>query len=218
MPALKDFNQRFKYLCLSIIINAAGNALAISTNLGSAVWTGSGVNLSHWTGIPLGTAMFLYGIAITILNQLLLGHFDRRRFVSNIMYTIPFSYLVAGFEYVWNFLGVPQLGLIIRIILDIFGLFMVAVAVSMYTRSNLIMHPNDDLAYIIRFKFGNGSAIISQWLSYIPPLTIIAFSYFFTGHLYAIGFGTIWALVTQGAVMKWSDYHMFPKLKHHVDL
>lgn len=218
MPVITDFNQRFRYLCLSIVINAAGNALAISTNLGSAVWTGSGVNLAHWTGIPLGTAMFLYGIAVTILNQLLIGHFDRRRFVSNIMYTIPFSYLVEWFEYLWNFLGVPQLGLIWRIGLDILGLFMVAVAVSMYTRSNLIMHPNDDLAYIIRFKYGSGSAIMAQWISYLPPLLITALAYFFTGRLYAIGFGTVWALVTQGAVMKWADTHTFPKLKHHIDL
>ena len=218
MPALKDFNQRFKYLCLSIVINSAGNALAISTNLGSAVWTGSGLNLAHWTGISLGTILFLYGIVITIMNQLLLGHFDRRRFISNIMYTIPFSYLVEWFEYLWNYLGVNQLGFGWRIILDIVGLFMVAAAVSIYARCNLIMHPNDDLAYIIRFKFGNGSAIISQWISYIPPLIIILLSYFFTGHLYAIGFGTVWALITQGAVMRWSDYHVFPNLKHHIDL
>ncbi|MBU9790308.1 hypothetical protein QUF07_10830 [Lentilactobacillus sp. TOM.63] len=218
MAKLQDFHQRFYYLCLSIIINAAGNALAISSNLGSAVWTGSAVNLSKWVNIPLGNTLFIYGIIVTIANQLLIGSFDRRRFVSNLLFTLPFSYLVQFAQFIFDSIGVPSLDFWARIILDIIGLFGVAVAVSMYSRANLIMHPNDDLAYIIRFKFIHGSAILSQWLSYIPPVIIITVSYFSTGKIYAIGFGTAFALIFQGAMMKWSDTHAFPKLKHHVDL
>lgn len=218
MAKMKDFKQRLYYLGLSIIINSAGNALAISSNLGSAVWTGSAVNLSKWINIPLGTTLFLYGIIVTISNQLLLGSFDRRRFFSNLLFTVPFSYLVAFFTWIFNTISVPEQDFYIRLILDIIGLYCVAMAVSMYSRSNLIMHPNDDLAYIIRFKYIHGSAVISQWLSYIPPILIIGASYVFTGKLYTIGFGTVFALLFQGAMMKWSDTHAFPKLKHHVDL
>lgn len=218
MAKMKDFKQRLYYLGLSIIINSAGNARAISSNLGSAVWTGSAVNLSKWINIPLGTTLFLYGIIVTISNQLLLGSFDRRRFFSNLLFTVPFSYLVAFFTWIFNTISVPEQDFYIRLILDIIGLYCVAMAVSMYSRSNLIMHPNDDLAYIIRFKYIHGSAVISQWLSYIPPILIIGASYVFTGKLYAIGFGTVFALLFQGAMMKWSDTHAFPKLKHHVDL
>lgn len=218
MAKMKDFKQRLYYLGLSIIINSAGNALAISSNLGSAVWTGSAVNLSKWINIPLGTTLFLYGIIVTISNQLLLGSFDRRRFFSNLLFTVPFSYLVAFFTWIFNTISVPEQDFYIRLILDIIGLYCVAMAVSMYSRSNLIMHPNDDLAYIIRFKYIHGSAVISQWLSYIPPILIIGASYVFTGKLYAIGFGTVFALLFQGAMMKWSDTHAFPKIKHHVDL
>ncbi|MSE21634.1 hypothetical protein GKC44_10400, partial [Lactobacillus parabuchneri] len=182
------------------------------------VWTGSAVNLSKWINIPLGTTLFLYGIIVTISNQLLLGSFDRRRFFSNLLFTVPFSYLVAFFTWIFNTISVPEQDFYIRLILDIIGLYCVAMAVSMYSRSNLIMHPNDDLAYIIRFKYIHGSAVISQWLSYIPPILIIGASYVFTGKLYAIGFGTVFALLFQGAMMKWSDTHAFPKLKHHVDL
>ncbi|KRL10219.1 hypothetical protein ABC628_00705 [Lentilactobacillus otakiensis] len=218
MTKMKDFKQRLYYLGLSIIINSAGNALAISSNLGSAVWTGSAVNLSKWVNIPLGTTLFLYGIIVTLSNQLLLGSFDRRRFFSNLLFTLPFSYLVAFFTLIFNSLGVPTMDFYVRLILDVIGLYCVAMAVSMYSRANLIMHPNDDLAYIIRFKYIHGSAVLSQWLSYIPPVVIISASYFFTGKLYAIGFGTIFALLFQGTMMKWSDTHAFPRLKHHVDL
>ena len=218
MAKIQDFNQRFKYLCLSIIINSAGNALAISTNLGSAVWTASAVNLSKWTSIPLGNTLFIYGVIVTIANQLMIGSFARRRFFSNLLFTIPFSYLVQFSEWIFDSLGVPTYNFWLRLILDMIGLFCVAMAVSMYSRSNLIMHPNDDMAYIIRFKYISGSAIISQWLSYIPPVIISTAAYFFTGKLYAIGFGTVFALVFQGGMMKWSDTHAFPRLKHHVDL
>lgn len=106
MAKIQDFNQRFNYLCLSIVINSAGNALAISTNLGSAVWTVSAVNLSKWVNIPLGTTLFLYGIVVTIVNQLMIGSFDRRRFVSNLLYTNPFSYLVQFSQWIFDSLDV----------------------------------------------------------------------------------------------------------------
>ncbi|NLR32897.1 YczE/YyaS/YitT family protein [Levilactobacillus tujiorum] len=218
MAKMQDFGQRMRFLVFSIFLNSAANALTISTNLGSAVWTGSSVNLSNWIHVPLGTTLFGYGIVVTIMNQLFLGHFDRRRFVSNILYIIPFSYLVEWIGYFWNWIGVNTLGLFGRVIVDIIGLFGVAVAVSIYQRCNIIMHPNDDLAYILRFRFLHGSAVIAQWASYIPPVAIIVLSYIFTGQLHAIGFGTVLALVAQGAVMGWSDVHMFPRLKHHVDV
>ncbi|WP_283680053.1 hypothetical protein [Lentilactobacillus sp. Marseille-Q4993] len=218
MAKTKDFKQRLYYLCLSLIINSAGNALAISTNLGSAVWTASAVNLSKTTGIALGTTLFVYGVGVTIMNQLLIGYFDRRRFFSNLIFTLPFSYMVQGAQAIFDWMGVPNYNFWERLILDVIGLFMVAVAVSMYSRANLVMHPNDDLAYIVRFKFVHGSAIISQWTSYVPPLSITLICYLITHNLYAIGFGTAFALIFQGAMMGWSDTHAFPKLKHHVDL
>lgn len=218
MAKIKDFPQRMRFWVLSIFMNAAGNGLTISTHLGSAVWTGSSVNLSNWIHIELGTTLFIYGVVITIVNQILLGHFDRRRFVSNLLYAFPFSYLVSGFTMVWNFIGVPLWSVPIRVILDTLGIFVIAAAVSIYQRSNLLMHPNDDLSYILRFKFLKGSAILGQWVSYVPPIIIIVVSVLVTGKIEAIGYGTVLALTIQGALMSWSDTHVFPQLKHHVDI
>lgn len=218
MFTIVDFRQRFWFLIFSIFLNSACNALTIATNLGSAVWTGSSVNLSNWINVPLGTTLFMYGIVVTVLNQLMLGHFDRRRFISNLLYTVPFSYLVEFIGYFWSWLGIPQLTLLPRLILNIIGLLGVAAAVSIYQRCNLIQHPNDDLSYILRFRFLHGSAILGQWTSYLPPITITILAFIATGQLKAIGFGTVFALVAQGALMGWSDQHVFPSLKHHVDV
>ncbi|AOG33399.1 membrane protein [Lactiplantibacillus plantarum] len=46
MLNIPDFRQRFGFLVFSIILNSAANALTIATSLGSAVWTGSSVNLA----------------------------------------------------------------------------------------------------------------------------------------------------------------------------
>jgi len=213
-----DFRQRFGFLVFSILLNATGNALTIATNLGSAVWTGSSVNLSRWIHIPLGTTLLLYGIAVTILNQLMLGHLDRRRLISNLLYILPFSYLVEFIGYFWDWVGVPHLSLVVRLLANLIGLLAVAAAVSIYQRCNLIQHPNDDLSYILRFRFLHGSAIIAQWTSYLPPITITILAFIATGQLHAIGIGTLFALVAQGAIMGWSDTHVFPNLKHHVDV
>ncbi|VDG20028.1 YczE/YyaS/YitT family protein [Lactiplantibacillus mudanjiangensis] len=218
MTHLVDFRQRFWFLVFSILLNSAGNALTIATNLGSAVWTGSSVNLANWIHVPLGTTLLLYGIVVTILNQLMLGHFDRRRFISNLLYILPFSYLVEFIGYFWQWLGVGTLPLGIRLVINLIGLLAVAAAVSIYQRCNLIQHPNDDLSYILRFRFLHGSAIIAQWVSYLPPLTITVVALLVTGQLRAIGIGTVFALVAQGAIMGWSDTHVFPSLKHHVDV
>lgn len=218
MPKMRDFRQRMDFLVISIFMNAAGNGITIATHLGSAVWTGSSVNLADWLHIPLGTTLFLYGIVVTLANQLLLGHFDRRRFVSNLLYTLPFSYLVSFFTFVWTWLGVAEMNLFWRLVLDTLGILTVSAAVSIYQRANILMHPNDDLSYILRFKYLHGSAILGQWVSYLPPLAITLVAFLMTGKLEAIGYGTILALVAQGALMKWSDTHVFPKLKHHVDV
>lgn len=218
MAKMKDFKQRMFFLIVSIIVNSTGNALTISTNLGSAVWTASSVNLADWIHVSLGTTLFLYGIAVTIANQLFLGHFDRRRFSSNLLFTIPFSYLVQFITTFWNWVGVPNCNLFWRIVLDTIGIMLIAAAVSIYQRSNLLMHPNDDLSYILRFKFMHGSAILGQWTSYIPPVVVTIVAVIFTQQITAVGFGTILALVAQGAMMKWADTHVFPSLKHHVDI
>lgn len=215
---LVDFKQRFYFLLIALFLLGAGNALAIATHLGSAVWTGTTVNLAHVFHAQLGNTLFVFGIVVTLLNQLLLGHFDRRRLISNILFTLPFSYLVAAFTVFWQWLGVGQLNLPVRLILDTLGIVIVGTGGSIYQRANLILHPTDDLAYIIRFKYLNGSATFGQWASYIPPLLLLVFCGFWLKRLDAIGYGTVVALLVQGSIVAWADHHIFTSLKQHVDV
>lgn len=208
---------RFMFLVISITLNAISNALTVSTNMGSAIWTASATNLSHWLGISLGTILFLEGVVVAVANLAFLGRFDYFRLIRNLLYIIPFSYLLSGFVMVFNRLGVPDLPIPARVILDIMGVFGIAVAVSIYQRANLIMHPNDDLPYILRYRFFHGSAVVAQWVSYVPAILIIILSVVMTGHLYAVNFGTVWSLATQGWFIAWADHNVCAGLHHHLE-
>lgn len=213
-----SFNGRLAFLTLSILVNSFFNALTVATHLGSAIWTSSAVSLSNWTHVSLGNILFLEGVVVAFTNLLLLGRFDYFRLVRNLLFITPFSYLLSFFERIFFHLGVPGLGLGWRIVLDVIGLFGVACAVSLYQRANIIMHPNDDMPYILRFRFLHGSPVTSQWLSNVPPLLIVLGVFAATKQLYAFGWGTLYNILTQGAIIGWADKHFLPILHHHLDI
>lgn len=63
-----SINGRIAFLAISIIINSFFNALTVSTQMGSAIWTASAVSLSHWTQISLGNILFLEGVVVPLLT------------------------------------------------------------------------------------------------------------------------------------------------------
>ena len=213
-----SFNGRLAFLVLSILINSFFNALTVSTHLGSAIWTASAVSLSSWLHCSLGNILFLEGVIVAFVNLLLLGRFDYFRLIRNLLFITPFSYLLAFFEHIFVIIGVPNLGLGWRILFDVVGLFGVACAVSLYQRANLIMHPNDDMPYILRFRFLHGSPVTSQWLSNVPPLVIVLIVFIITHQLYSFGWGTLYNILTQGAIIGWADKHFLPIFHHHIDV
>lgn len=165
------FDGRLAFLLLSILINVFFDALTVATNMESAVWTASAVNLSHWSNLSLGNTLFLEGLVVAIVNLILLGQFDYFRLFRNLLFIVPFSYLLSWFKQFFFMLGVPTLPLLWRLILGLIGLIGVAVAVYLYQRANVVMHPNDDLPFILRFRLlmvnrsGHNGIIIFHQLS-----------------------------------------------------
>lgn len=211
----QDFKKRMGYLIFAIILDAAANSLMIQSNMGSAVWTSSAVNVSTLLHVSNGTTLFVYAILVTIVNQLLLRHFDGHIFISNLIFAFPFSYLVDFFVYLLQPLQLGQLSLPLRLVCDVTGLIGIAIGVSIYQRCNIIQHPNDELAYLLRFKYLHGSAGWGQLVSYLPPFMVMFICYLISGHLVAVGIGTLLAVFTQGWIIGWADRLVVPSLKHH---
>ncbi|WP_368791196.1 DUF6198 family protein [Companilactobacillus farciminis] len=209
------FKVRLGYLIFAIVLDAFSNAVMIDSNMGSAVWMSSAVNISSFLHSPYGTTLFVYAVLVTIANQILLRKFDGHIFISNLLFSFPFSYLVGIFSNVLNPLGLNQLPLLMRLVVNILGLVGVSIGTSIYQRCNLIQHPNDELAYLLRFKYLHGSAGWGQLLSYTPPVVIMVICFAMTGHILSVGIGTILAMFFQGVIIGISDKIVVPSLKHH---
>lgn len=218
MDKKADFKKRVLFLAISIVLNSFSNALTVASHCGSALWTASSVNLSEWFHFPLGNVLFVEGIAVVIANAILLKQLEWHRMLGNLVFMIPFSYLVGGISNGLDTHGFLNLPLGIRVLADILGIVGIGIAVSIYQRANIVLHPNDDLTYIVRFKFMHGKAATAQWISYIPAISLILLTFIATGHIYAVGLGTLLAFVLQGAVTGWADRHVFTTLKHHLNI
>ncbi|AKP68111.1 membrane protein [Companilactobacillus ginsenosidimutans] len=217
MPKVGEhFKKRLGYLSFAIVLDAAANALMISSNMGSAVWMASGVNISSLIHVPYGTTLFVYAVLVSITNQILLRKFDAHIFISNLLFSLPFSYLVGFFTWAYKPLGFDQMNIVVRLIIDILGLIGVSAGTSIYQRCNLIQHPNDELAYLLRFKYLHGSAGWGQLFSYTPPVVIMIICFAITGNILSVGIGTILAMFIQGIIIGWSDKLIVPSLKHHL--
>lgn len=206
--------ENIAYFLLSIVINALGNALTVSINLGSALWTASSVNMTYLTGIPVGTTLFGFGVLVMMINALILRRLEWQRLIGNLIFLVPFSYLIGWISPLFVDEAINTLPLLVRVLLDCTGICLISMAISIYQRVNLMLHPCDDLMQIIRFKYFKGSAAIAQLVTFAPPVLIILFCWIQMGQIYAINVGTIFALLFQGPLVGIFDKIVFPTLKH----
>ncbi|MDR3128181.1 MAG: hypothetical protein LBT99_02505 [Bifidobacteriaceae bacterium] len=237
-PTLRTISitKSIAYFALSIIINSLGNVLTIITSahvlpafLGAAYWTAGVTNLGYAIlGKDNQTALFwafaLIGLIIAFLNAILIKKFDWKRIAGNIIFLIPFSLFLQWFANIFeNFLNGYMANtwgsIILMIIINFIGVLLIATAISIYQRVNLVLHPSDDLMQILRFKFFKGRASVAMWVSYIPPTIIAIIAAIITHSLENFGIGTLFAFLFQGNATGLADKLIFKKLKHQaVDL
>lgn len=201
-------------LIISILINSFGNALTVSLNMGSALWTASSVNLSHFLNYSLTAVLFWEGVAVVLTNALIIKKFDFRRILGNFVFMLPFSYLVGMIANVLSQTALPHLPVLLKVLLDIGGILLIAAGVSIYQRINLLLHPNDDFMQIIRFKFFHGNAALAQSGSFLVPIILIIICILATHCIWAINVGTVFSFLFQGYFVGVCDRIVFPKLTH----
>lgn len=202
-------------LISGLILNAFGNALTISANMGSAVWTASAVNYSHWFNVNVGVLLFIIGFLNTVTNQILIKYWDWPRFIGEIAYVCFFSYFVSLFVNLLNSLGIGTLPIVIRAVLSCLGIVFFCTAISLYQRANILMHPNDDTTNILRFFYLRKSAVAAQLLDFVPPIAAIIISFAVTKNLCAVNIGTIFSILFNGLIIQTADKYIWPGLKHN---
>ncbi|WP_268913642.1 fructose permease [Lentilactobacillus sp. SPB1-3] len=222
--------QSIAFFAISLLLNAAGNVLTLATSakinpsyLGSAYWTAAEANLSVAFGWNLFWTFLILGVLTTLLNAALVGKLEWGRALGNLIFMVPFSALIQIFE---NFFigkypifgGLPDANstgmIIFYILLNFFGVALIGIAISVYQRANVVLHPADDLMQILRFKYFKGNANLAMWASYIPPTIMAIMAFAITKQFTNFGLGTIFAFLFQGGITGIADKHVFPKLKH----
>ncbi|WP_307995014.1 fructose permease [uncultured Weissella sp.] len=219
-----SMTQSVIFFILSLVINSLGNVLTIVTSahvhpgfLGSAYWTAAQTNLGNALGVNLFWTFLILGMLISLLNAALVGKFDIKRILGNLIFMVPFSALIQVFADFFMPL-MPEATtwpmLILYTLINFFGVCLIGVAISIYQRVNLVLHPADDLMQILRFKYCRGNAGVAMWLSYIPPTVMAIIAYLINSKFQNFGLGTLFAFFFQGGITGWADKHIFPNLKH----
>jgi len=202
-------------LVTGLILNAFGNGLCISANMGSGLWTASAVNMNHWFGWNTGLLLFIIGTINAIINQFLIRKFDSKRLFGEILYVMFFGYFVNVFTGMLNSMGVPNLSIFVRAILSCLGIVFFCVAISLYQRANIVMHPNDDTTNILRFFYLGGNATKAQLIDFIPPIIIIIIAGFAIHNVYSVNVGTLFSFFFNGVLIATADKLVWPGLKHN---
>lgn len=192
-----------------------GNGLCISSNMGSGIWTASAVNMNKWLGIDTGILLIIIGTVNAITNQILLHKIDVRRFIGQIIFVVFYGYFIDIFTFIFDKLGMPHYPMLARTFFAILGIVCFCIAISLYQRANIIMHPNDDTTNILRFYYLKGNATLSQIIDFIPPTIIVILSFIFTHHIYSINIATVVSILFNGVFIATSDKYIWPALKHN---
>lgn len=209
-------SKRLLALVIGLTLNAFGNGLTISSNIGAAPWGASEVNLAHLFHVNIGIAMFVVGSAVAVINQLLLKKKDFLRFAGEVAFIASFSYFINLFTGFFTQIGLPQAPLAWRIAVGFFGIAILGVSISFYQRANLIMHPNDSTTNILRFLYLKNNVVRAQFINFLVPLGMTGICYLATGHVYSVNIGTLVILLVNGPMIAWTDRHLWHSLHHNV--
>lgn len=208
-------STRAAALAIGLVLNAFGNGLTVSTNMGAAPWTASEVNLAALFHLSVGVAMFIVGVLVAVANQVLIRQWDKWRFIGETLFIACFSYFIDVFLAFFKWLGIPQLPLIVRLLLCMLGIAIFCAAISLYQRANIVMHPNDDTTNILRFLYFNGRVGRAQLVNFLVPVVIMLVTGLVTRHIYSVNLGTLLCIFCNGPLIGFFDSHLWHGLYHN---
>ncbi|MCA1055504.1 YitT family protein [Rossellomorea aquimaris] len=187
--------KRSIFFTIGLFILTLGVSLIIKSGLGASAWDALAVGQSRMFGITVGTAVFINGIVLIILNAIIM----KKRpdilatltiFVIGLLIDFWLLVVLADFA--------PQ-ALINQFLAIGFGILTVGLGVSIYLQAKFPASPMDTLMVAIHTRFGlnlRNSRIISEGFA-------LTLAFLFKGD---IGIGTILVTLLLGFVVQ----YLFP--------
>lgn len=141
---MKQFYLRLLRLLLGLFLYSLGIVVTIRANIGYAPWDVFHVGLAKTIGINIGTASIIVGVIIVIAT-LLLGEKLGLGTILNMVLIGIFLDMLLGF----NIIPVPG-NFVLGIIMNVAGLFIIALASYFYIGSAFGAGPRDSLMVALR--------------------------------------------------------------------
>ncbi|WP_235860409.1 YczE/YyaS/YitT family protein [Rossellomorea aquimaris] len=192
--------RRSVFFTIGLFILTMGVSLIIKSGLGASAWDALAVGESRMFGITVGTAVFVNGIVLIVLNALIM----KKRpdvlatltiFVIGLLIDFWLLIVLADFAPVMMVNQFIALGL---------GILTVGLGVSIYLQAKFPASPMDTLMVAIHTRFGlnlRNSRILSEGFA-------LTLAFLFKGD---IGIGTILVTVLLGFVVQYM-YPIFEQL------
>lgn len=201
---------------LSLFINATGNGLTVAANMGSGIWTASAANIALIFHYDISLVLIVYGVIQILINIALMKRLDWQMVLGNLVFICFFGPFVSLFTHFFLDIGILTLPLLALVCLDIFGIILIGIAISIYQRLNIILHPVDEMTNILRFQYLRGNSNLAQWVNFLIPTVIIVILFLVYGKIVAVNIGTLCSILFQGMFIGISDQLIFPRLKHRI--
>ncbi|MEL3972481.1 hypothetical protein AAEO50_09330 [Rossellomorea oryzaecorticis] len=192
--------KRSVFFTIGLFILTMGVSLIIKSGLGASAWDALAVGESRMFGITVGTAVFVNGIVLIVLNAIIM----KKRpdvlatltiFVIGLLIDFWLLIVLADFAPVMMVNQFIALGL---------GILTVGLGVSIYLQAKFPASPMDTLMVAIHTRFGlnlRNSRILSEGFA-------LTLAFLFKGD---IGIGTILVTVLLGFVVQYM-YPIFEQL------
>lgn len=200
------------WFVLSISLNALGNSLMITANLGSSPWTSAGQNLVSIMPLSVGSAIILFNLFSFVLSYLLKVRFTLWTIVKSTVLSFVFGLFIDAFVFLLDIIFVPG-NIWTRLLYLVIGINFIAIALSIYFQCNVVYLPLD---YLLQaFAKLKKSYTVGAILCMSIPLSISSTICLFQHHLIGVGIGTILFVFGVGFLIdRYNQVIFINKLSH----
>lgn len=208
--------KRYVIFILSLFINALGNAFMLKGSVGSAPWTACFDNFSNFFHITPGTACIILSLVFYVISKLIGRDLKLSEsiicVVSSSVYGLitDFYLLIIGRE--------QTTSIFMNYFYGIFGVILVAIAVSMAIQANIGYLALDDFLKNIKTHVCKGNISVASIFSSIIALAISGITGYLSGGIVNITILTIFIGLFLGILVSFFDKIIIIKFKdEHVN-
>lgn len=203
--------KKLSFLFLSIFLNTLGGALTVIANIGVSPWSAAGINMEFYFSISLGTALLISSLILQIIVIVVEKTTSIKRIMFDFLYMFFYSYGVDAWLYAFKGLDIGAV--IINYFMFFFGMVLVAIAISIYVKLDIVLHPIDLFYKMLRDRVFNGNIVKSQFINYGIPIFLAILFGLLNHHIVALSIGTVVYFILFGKILEIIDNRIDLKLK-----